>query len=181
MVESVSEWIEKVRSDDELMKHPAFINDKGLTVSYEELIERSKELASALHESGIRKGDHIAVWLPNSIEWTMLEIGCGIIGATLVCLNTRYHSHELSYILKQSDSKMLFFSNNVNGRTSDKVLKEVLPELYQGQHTASFEEFPYLRRPFAFLIHSLRVHGLFKNLLQSLEQMMSLTRNLIIG
>ena len=129
-----------------IKKHTAFINDKGLKFRYEELLQRAKELANALHGSGIRKGDHIAVWLPNSIEWTTLEIGCGIIGATLVCLNTRYHSHELSYILKQSDSKILFFSNNVNGRTADEVLEEVLPDLYQGQHTESFKEFPFLQK-----------------------------------
>ena len=145
MIQSVSEWIEKVLSNDEYRRHTAFINDKGLKISYGELIERSKELARALHGSGIRKGDHLAVWLPNTIEWTILEIGCGIIGATLVCLNTRYHSHELSYILKQSDSKMLFFSNHVNGRTSDEVLKEVLPGLYKNHHTSSFEEFPFLQ------------------------------------
>ena len=145
MFQSVSEWIETVLSDDEYKRHTAFIDDKGLRFSYEELIERSKDIASALHGAGIRKGDHIAVWMPNSIEWTTLEIGCGIIGATLVCLNTRYHAHELSYILKQSDSKMLFFSNNVNGRTADEVLKEGLPDLYKSQHTSSFEEFPYLQ------------------------------------
>lgn len=146
MFESVNQWVETVLSDDEYKKQAAFINDKGLTVSYEELIQRSKEIAGALHGAGIKKGDHIAVWLPNSIEWTTLEIGCGIIGATLVCLNTRYHAHELSYILKQSDSKLLFFSNYVNGRSADEALEEVLPELYTSVHTSSFEEFPYLQK-----------------------------------
>lgn len=146
MVQSVSEWIEKVMSNKDYKNQTAFINDQGFKFSYEEVIEKSFEFANALRGAGIEKGDHIAVWLQNSIEWTALEIGCGIIGATLVCLNTRYHSHEVSYILKQSESKILFFSNNVDGRSADSVLEEIMPEIYDTLYTSNFKEFPFLQK-----------------------------------
>jgi len=57
---------------------------------------------------GVKRGDHIAVWAYNVPEWVLLQFASAKIGAILVTVNTYYKSHELEYLLKQSDSTTLF-------------------------------------------------------------------------
>jgi len=69
------------------------------------------------------------------------------IGAVLVTVNTLYRSRELSYILKQSDAKMLFLVEGFKMQNYVETVYDVLPELKEsnGQELNS-EEYPYLKR-----------------------------------
>jgi acyl-CoA synthetase (AMP-forming)/AMP-acid ligase II len=64
-------------------------------------------VARALLAAGVRRGDHVAVWVPNHIEWILLWLGANSIGAVIVAVNTRYKTEEVEYILGQSDAKLL--------------------------------------------------------------------------
>jgi fatty-acyl-CoA synthase len=79
--------------------------DKEFT--YLEFGRRVDRLSAALELSGIRKGDHVAVMLPNTHY--MLECFYGIcqLGAVMVPLNYRLSAGDLEYIIRHSDSKML--------------------------------------------------------------------------
>ncbi|MGP4108743.1 long-chain-fatty-acid--CoA ligase [Virgibacillus sp. L01] len=79
--------------------------DKQFT--YREFGERTDKLSMALHETGIREGDHVAVMLPNTHY--MLESFYGIcqLGAAMVPLNYRLTAEDLKYIINHSDAKML--------------------------------------------------------------------------
>jgi len=54
---------------------------------------------------GLRKGDKVAIWLPNQPEFLFTWLGAGQIGLTAVILNTRLMSEEVRYQLDQSDSR----------------------------------------------------------------------------
>ena len=56
---------------------------------------------------GVGQGDKVAVWVVNRVEWLALLFGLARVGATLVAVNTRYRSHELHYILSNSQATML--------------------------------------------------------------------------
>ncbi|WP_156663009.1 AMP-binding protein, partial [Mycobacterium sp. 1274761.0] len=43
---------------------PAVIVTEGRTITYGELFERSQRVAAVLHESGLRRGDGVALILP---------------------------------------------------------------------------------------------------------------------
>lgn len=73
--------------------------------------------ARSLIALGIRKGEHVAVWATNRPEWLLLQFGCARIGAVLVNINPAYRAHELGYVLRQSDSAVLFLIDRF--RTSD--------------------------------------------------------------
>jgi fatty-acyl-CoA synthase len=103
-METVNELFYAMKQYD---KNPAVIS-RDETVTYEQLIERSCKLASGLKKV-LEPGDKIAVWLPNSIDWIIIELAAGLIGATVVTLNLRYKVHELTYILQHSKSRMFVF------------------------------------------------------------------------
>jgi fatty-acyl-CoA synthase len=81
----------------------------GIRYTYQEFYELTGKIAKGLMAMGIEKGDHIAVWATNVPEWLLLQFGSARAGAVLVTVNTNYQRSELDYLLKQSDSKALFF------------------------------------------------------------------------
>lgn len=83
------------------------IIDEEKEFTYKEFGKRTDQLALALHNAGVQKGDHVAVMLPNTHY--MLECFYGIcqLGAVMVPLNYRLAAKDLEYILNHSDAKML--------------------------------------------------------------------------
>ena len=68
---------------------------KGLTVSNRELDTLSDRFSACLARNGIRKGDRIALLLPNSPQFLIAEIGAWKSGATVLPLNPLYTAGEL--------------------------------------------------------------------------------------
>jgi long-chain acyl-CoA synthetase len=60
----------------------------GTTVTYQELAKLVCRWSNAMAESGVKRGDHIGVILPNSIEFVALMLVASDLGAVLVPLNT---------------------------------------------------------------------------------------------
>lgn len=75
--------------------------------TYREFAERTDLLSKALHQAGIKMGDHVAVMLPNTHY--MLECFYGIcqLGAVMVPLNYRISPADMEYIINHSDAKLL--------------------------------------------------------------------------
>ena len=100
-------------------------------ISYETLFQRVNSMANALLKMGVKKGDKVAIWMSNIPEWVYVHFACIKIGAPVIPLNTRYRSHELEYILKQSDSTTLFMMDKFIKIDFIPMIYEVCPELKQ--------------------------------------------------
>lgn len=57
---------------------------------------------------GVRPGDRVALWAPNSARWVIAALGILGAGAVLVPVNTRFKGQEAAYILDKSGSRALF-------------------------------------------------------------------------
>ena len=86
-------------------------------------------VAKGLLALGIGKGDHVAVWATNWPNWLLLQFATARIGAVMVLINPAYRTHELAYVLKQSDAGAIFLIDSF--RTSDYfgMLNQAVPEL----------------------------------------------------
>ena len=80
----------------------------GVRQNYREFYRHCRNIAKGLIALGIQRGDKVSVWTTNIPEWVYLQFSLGMVGGVLVTVNTNYQSHELAYILKQSDSTTLF-------------------------------------------------------------------------
>lgn len=78
-----------------------------------------------LREQGIGPGDRVGVWLVNRIEWLALLFALARIGATLVAINTRYRSSELTYMLERSRARLLVMQLDFRGIDFPGVLASV--------------------------------------------------------
>jgi len=66
------------------------------------------DTARALLASGIERGDRVAVWAPNSLEWIVAALGVTTAGGVLVPVNTRFRGTEAAYVLARSGVRALF-------------------------------------------------------------------------
>lgn len=103
--------------------------DRGLVWSYKDFDKRTDDMAKGLLAIGVRKGDHVGVWARNVPEWLTLMFATAKIGAVLVTINTNYKSHELEYLVKQSDMHTLAIVDGLRDVNYVDVMYELVPEL----------------------------------------------------
>lgn len=82
--------------------------ENGEVWSFAELWQRSRAAASALIARGIKAGDRVAIWAPNSREWIVAAIATMACGAAVVTLNTRLKGREAGDILRRTNARLLF-------------------------------------------------------------------------
>jgi acyl-CoA synthetase (AMP-forming)/AMP-acid ligase II len=82
--------------------------DGARRVSFGDLSDLVARAASALLASGISRGDRVAIWAPNSLEWIVAALGVTTVGGVLVPVNTRFRGAEAGYVLARSNARALF-------------------------------------------------------------------------
>jgi long-chain acyl-CoA synthetase len=87
---------------------PAVIVAGGETISYGELHLRSQRLAALLHEAGLRRGDGVALVLPNCREFLEIAWGCQLSGLYYTPVNTHLTFDEVAYIVDDCEARALF-------------------------------------------------------------------------
>jgi fatty-acyl-CoA synthase len=114
-------------------------------LSWAEAREASRDLARAMLATGVRRGDHIAVWLPNYPDWVLLWFASAYVGAVVVPINTRYKTEEVGYILGQCDARLLVMIDEFVGIDYLAMLAQLCPRL--GADALPNEiDFPELRQ-----------------------------------
>ena len=103
--------------------------DRNLCWSYQEFYQRSDDLAKGLLAIGIKRGDHVGVWARNVPEWLTFMFATAKIGCVLVTINTNYKIHEVEYVLKQSDMKMIAIIDGQRDVSFVDIMYELVPEL----------------------------------------------------
>jgi fatty-acyl-CoA synthase len=86
----------------------AFI-ERGATVSYAQLLQEARRVASGLSGLGVGQGDRVGIWLPNVSAWLVMLLACAQLGAIAVAVNTRFRSKELSDVLGRTGCKTLIY------------------------------------------------------------------------
>jgi HIP---CoA ligase len=98
--------------------------DGDVRWSFAELGEQVRRCAAAVIASGIRRGDRVSVWAPNSCHFMVAALGAVTAGAVLVPINTRYRGEEARWILGKSRARMLFVMNDFLGNDYLAMLRE---------------------------------------------------------
>ena len=87
---------------------PAVIVADGPTITYGELFERSQRVAALLREAGLRRGDGVALVLPNRPEFFEITWGCQLSGLYYSAVNTHFTPDEVAYVIDDSEAKAVF-------------------------------------------------------------------------
>ncbi|AZG45744.1 FadD3 family acyl-CoA ligase [Gordonia insulae] len=96
---------EMVLSSDDRFGDAEAVVDGSVRLTFREVVHRIRCAAGSFAGIGIRKGDRVAIWAPNSAQWIIAVFGLLTAGATLVPINTRYKQDEAADILTRSGAK----------------------------------------------------------------------------
>ncbi|MGI8415702.1 MAG: AMP-binding protein [Nakamurella sp.] len=97
----------------------------GTRLTYTEFGERVKELARALHATGLRRGDRIGIWAPSCSEWVLVQYATAQLGAILVNINPAYRTHELGYVLRQAGISQLIAAERFKASDYAAMIEQV--------------------------------------------------------
>ncbi len=101
----------------------------GVRYTYDELRAECDRIAKGLLALGVQKGEHVGIWATNYPEWVVAQFAIAKIGAVLVTINPAYRTHELEYVLRQSDARVLLLISRFRSSDYLAILQEVVPEL----------------------------------------------------
>lgn len=106
----------------------AALEDDQQRIDYAELPDRMLGVTRALMSAGIERGDRVALWAPNTIDWVVLALGLQAAGAVLVPLNTRMKGSEAADIIARSGARIAFVQDAFLGNDYPAMLAGVCPD-----------------------------------------------------
>ncbi|MBU8682101.1 AMP-binding protein [Bacillus haynesii] len=128
--------------DHEAVVYP----DRGLRYTYRQFDQLCRKVAKGLMALGIDKGEHVAIWASNTLEWLTAQFASAKTGAVLVTVNTNYQLSELEYVLKQSDATTLILMESYRGTSYIDILYKLIPELKESEPgKLASERLPFLK------------------------------------
>jgi len=83
----------------------------GGSLTYAELLNHVEHFANALYQLGVRKGDRIALMLPNTLHYVIAFFAAMRIGAIIVNNNPTYTARELKHQLVDSGAETIIILN----------------------------------------------------------------------
>lgn len=102
----------------------------GSELNYRELLAMVDAFAFALQRLGVKKGDRLAIHLPNCTQFPIACYGAMAIGAIVVPCNAMYVARELAFQLKDSGANTIItmtrFYDTVKEIQSKTELKSVI-------------------------------------------------------
>ena len=119
----------------------AFI-DEGRTTTWAQMRDRSRAIARGMLAIGLARGDHVALWLPNRMDFLAIWLAAAHIGAVAIPINTRYREREFEHVLKHSDARLLFMVERFLSVDCAGILSAVAP-------LSRPDDFPRLERVFS--------------------------------
>ena len=87
--------------------HDAVVTDDR-TLTFAELREEVRHTAAAIAGLGVRPGDRVALWSPNTWHWVVACLAIHYAGAAVVPINTRYTAEEAADIIGRTRAPLLF-------------------------------------------------------------------------
>ncbi len=130
-----------VDPDHEFVVYP----DRDLRWTYRDFDERTDALAKGLLSIGMKPGDHLGVWARNIPDWLTFMYATAKAGIVMVTVNPIYKSHEIDYVLKQSDMKALCIIDAYRDVDYLQIIRDLVPESLECQRGfLRSEEYPCL-------------------------------------
>ena len=101
----------------------AFLYPKEIT--YKKFREQVDVFATVLKNLGVKKGDRVALYAHNSIEWEIAFYGLEKAGATLVPMNPLFKETEVKYEANDSGAETIIILK-LSYLLSQKMMKRIL-------------------------------------------------------
>ncbi|MGV2978952.1 AMP-binding protein [Camelimonas sp. ID_303_24] len=82
----------------------------GALITYQAFRQSVEELAAGLAALGVKQGDNVNVWLPNTVDIVQVWFAINWLGAVYVPINTAYRGGVLAHVLANGGASVLVAS-----------------------------------------------------------------------
>lgn len=103
-------------------------------LSYRELFDEAGRVATGLRRIA-EPGEFVALWAPNSLEWTVIQYGAALAGVVLVALNPVLRADDLDYALRHCRATVLLHADVSRDYAMGDIARQVcatIPGLRRG-------------------------------------------------
>ncbi|MDD5582960.1 MAG: long-chain fatty acid--CoA ligase [Candidatus Marinimicrobia bacterium] len=123
-----SEFIRTTEENKDKVAYAYKHHGKWVDISYATVREKAENIAHALWNKGLQRGDHIAILSENRPEWSIADYAITSPGMVTVTVYPTLLPQHIKFILENSDSKAIFVSNR---EQAEKIIqiKDNLPLL----------------------------------------------------
>ena len=98
-------------------------------LTYAELKRRVDAVACALMRLGLEKGDRVAIWSQNNVEWLLTQHATAKAGLVLVNINPAYRRAELEYAINKVGCRAIILSPAFKTSNYIEMINDLAPEL----------------------------------------------------
>ncbi|XP_047199886.1 medium-chain acyl-CoA ligase ACSF2, mitochondrial [Hippoglossus stenolepis] len=105
-----------------------FLQD-GIRKTFAELQQDVDKAAAGLLALGLKRGDRLGVWGPNTYEWILFQFASAKAGIILVSMNPAYQVKEVEFTLKKVQCKAVVCPTHFKNQKFCEMLREICPEI----------------------------------------------------
>lgn len=99
-----------------------------ISISSQDLYRKVAATAKALQIWGVQKGDRVAILSENRPEWAITDYACLAIGAVVVPIYATLTPDQISYLLRDSGTKVIFLSSRVQLKKIQAIREQTMLE-----------------------------------------------------
>lgn len=97
--------------------------------TFKSLIDEVDRLAAGFWKLGLKKGDYIGIWGPNSMHWYLTMLAASRAGLVSVGINPAFQAPELEYCLKKVNVKAIVSPLTYKTQNYYDIIHSICPEL----------------------------------------------------
>jgi crotonobetaine/carnitine-CoA ligase len=91
----------------------------GSSISYGEFHDSVERAAAGLAALGVKQGDYVNVWMPNSVQILRIWFAINWLGAIYVPMNTAYRGSVLTHVIANGGAEVMVVSSDLVERLVD--------------------------------------------------------------
>jgi acyl-CoA synthetase (AMP-forming)/AMP-acid ligase II len=99
------------------------------SLTFREIKQRIDEIGQSLLSMGFKKGDRLAIMLPNIAELNLTLLAAASIGVIVVLMNPAYQLVTIQYMLKKTRPRGVVILDNFKTLKHYDILTKICPEL----------------------------------------------------
>jgi cyclohexanecarboxylate-CoA ligase len=103
-------------------------DDRDVTLTWEELLDRVDRTAMLLMDLGVQPGERVAFQLPNCIEFVVVALAALRAGAVCCPLMPIFREREMAFCLRRSRARVLFVPGEARGRRHADEIASLMVE-----------------------------------------------------
>ncbi|ORB30336.1 class I adenylate-forming enzyme family protein [Mycolicibacterium parafortuitum] len=121
-----------------------FVITDDVTLSYADVADRSRRIATGLAALGVQPGDRVGMVMANYPEFVTVKFAIARVGALAVPFNYLYQASELGFVLADSGCRVLVTMTGFGTLDYQGMLDQIAPQ-WDSENTPQHRAVPDLR------------------------------------